>query len=75
MLMTNGVGAVLGSSLSGLIIDRWFTYADGSKDWPGIWTTFALYALIVAVAFALLFKHRHERDPVNAIPLRREAGI
>ena len=42
MLMTNGVGAVLGSSLSGLIIDHWFIRADGSKDWHGIWTTFAL---------------------------------
>ncbi len=32
MVMTNGVGAVLGSSLSGFIIDRWFTYPDQSKN-------------------------------------------
>jgi len=59
MLMTNGVGAVLGSSLSGIIIDHWFTHA-GVKDWHGIWLTFALYALVVTVLFALLFKHKHE---------------
>jgi len=58
MLMTNGVGAVLGSSLSGILIDRYFTHA-GAKDWHGIWLTFALYALVVAILFALLFKHRH----------------
>jgi NHS family xanthosine MFS transporter len=75
MLMTNGVGAVLGSSLSGVIIDRWFTHADGSKDWHGIWITFAMYALAVAIAFAVLFKHRHQREPVSAVPLRGQAGI
>jgi len=64
MLMTNGVGAVLGSSLSGLIIDAWFIRADGSKDWHGIWITFALYALAVAVLFSLLFKYRHDRSVV-----------
>ena len=61
MLMTNGIGAILGSSISGVIIDLWFTRADGSKDWHGIWTTFALYSLVVAVLFAIFFKHRHMR--------------
>lgn len=61
MLMTNGIGAILGSSVSGVIIDLWFTRADGSKDWHGIWTTFALYSLVVAVLFAIFFKHRHVR--------------
>ena len=59
MLMTNGVGAVLGSWLSGLIIDHWFTRADASKDWFGIWITFAAYSLVVAVLFTLLFRHKH----------------
>jgi NHS family xanthosine MFS transporter len=58
MLMTNGVGAVLGSSLSGVLIDHYFTHA-GAKDWHGIWLTFALYALVVAILFAVLFKHKH----------------
>jgi NHS family xanthosine MFS transporter len=59
MMMTNGVGAVLGSSISGIVIDRFFTYADNSKDWHGIWISFSLYALIVAVLFVILFKHKH----------------
>ena len=59
MLMTNGVGAVLGSSLSGLAIDRWFTPADQSKDWHGIWLAFALCALVMTVLFVPLFRYRH----------------
>lgn len=69
MMMTNGVGAVLGSSISGLMIEYFFTAADGIKDWRGIWISFALYSLVVAVLFALLFKHKHE--PVTA----REVGL
>jgi NHS family xanthosine MFS transporter len=59
MMMTNGVGAVLGSSISGIVIDRFFTFADNSKDWHGIWISFSLYALIVAILFVILFKHKH----------------
>ena len=60
MLMTNGVGAVVGSLVAGYAIDLWFTAADGTKDWPGIWTAFAGYALVMMVAFVLLFRHRHD---------------
>jgi len=66
MMMTNGVGAVLGSVISGFVIDHWFTYPDQSKDWQGIWTAFALYSLAIAVAFVPLFKHRHTRAPAQA---------
>jgi len=67
MLMTNGVGAVLGSAVSGWMIDRWYTDAAGVKDWHGIWTAFALYALAMAVLFVPLFRHRHDRHaPVPA---------
>ncbi|KRE88804.1 nucleoside permease [Frateuria sp. Soil773] len=65
MLMTNGIGAVLGSSISGLVIELYFTHADGSKDWHGIWTSFALYALVVAVLFFFLFKHKHQPAPLR----------
>jgi NHS family xanthosine MFS transporter len=67
MLMTNGVGAILGSSISGVVIDRYFTGADGAKDWHGIWIAFAGYALVVAVLFVLLFKHKHDPNAVAAI--------
>ena len=59
MMMTNGVGAVLGSTISGIVIDKFFTYADNTKDWHGIWISFSLYALVVAILFVILFKHKH----------------
>lgn len=65
MMMTNGVGAVLGSSISGIVIDRFFTFADESKDWHGIWITFSLYALVVAVLFVILFKHHHQPEVIS----------
>ena len=66
MLMTNGIGAVLGSAISGWMIDRFFTAADGAKDWQGIWTSFAVYSLAMAILFVPLFRHRH--DPHKAVP-------
>lgn len=60
MMMTNGVGAVAGSTISGFIIQEFYTAADGqTKDWHGIWMAFAIYALIVAILFAVFFKHKH----------------
>lgn len=59
MMMTNGFGAILGSWLSGILIGTYFTDAAGLKDWNGIWATFAVYALIVMVLFAIMFKHKH----------------
>ena len=60
MLMTNGIGAVLGSLIAGFVIEHFYTGAGGDKDWHGIWTAFALYSLAMAVLFVPLFKHRHD---------------
>ncbi|MFZ4863834.1 nucleoside permease [Sphingobacterium sp. Mn56C] len=99
MMMTNGFGAILGSRVSGWLIDKYFTHSytnasdlasyldtqadnpkfleviahkkiqinDGVfdqviqvKEWPHIWLAFAAYTLVIAIAFALLFKHKHE---------------
>jgi len=61
MLMTNGVGAVLGNLIAGLAIAKWFEDPiTHVKNWQGIWTSFALYALVVTIAFALIFKHKHD---------------
>ena len=67
MMMTNGFGAVLGSSLSGLIIQHYFTYADNSKDWHGIWLSFAAYALVIAVLFVIFFKHKHSPQSTKEV--------
>lgn len=59
MMMTNGVGAILGSLVSGYAIQAYFTDANGNKMWSEIWLSFAIYALIVAILFFVLFKHKH----------------
>ena len=66
MMMTNGFGAIFGSSVSGYLIDRFFTH-NGSKDWHTIWLTFAIYALIIGIAFAFMFKHKHNPHDVETI--------
>jgi NHS family xanthosine MFS transporter len=63
MMMTNGVGAYLGSKISGYVIDKYFTN-DGNKDWHGIWFSFAVYALLITILFAIFFKHKHEPNDI-----------
>lgn len=64
MMMTNGFGAMIGSFASGVIIDKYFM-VDGMKNWEGIWFTFAAYAAVIAILFAILFKHKHEKQTVS----------
>lgn len=67
MMMVNGFGALFGSFTSGIIIDKFFTFTDQSKDWPNIWLTFAAYTLILAVIFPFIFKYKHNRAEETAI--------
>ncbi len=60
MMITNGFGAVLGSKLSGLMIENYYTSANGNRDWHSIWLVFAIYALLVGVLFMIFFRHKHE---------------
>lgn len=67
MMMTNGVGAFLGSKISGYAIDSFFTTSGGQKDWHHIWLSFAAYSLVIAVLFLLLFKHKHDPKDVETV--------
>ena len=67
MMMTNGFGAIFGSWTSGLLIDNFFKSANGDYQWQGIWLTFAIYSLIVAVLFAIFFKHKHEPEAIKEV--------
>lgn len=67
MMMTNGFGAIMGSKLSGWMIDGYYTLPNGDKNWPGIWMVFAIYALVIAVFFAILFKHQHQPAEIKQV--------
>jgi NHS family xanthosine MFS transporter len=64
MMMTNGVGAFMGSKVSGYLIDRYFTLPDATKDWHNIWLAFAVYAMVIAILFLLLFRHKHDANAI-----------
>lgn len=54
MLMTNGIGATIGTLTAQAIVN--VHTVDGVTDWQSCWFIFAAYALVVAVAFALCFR-------------------
>ena len=58
MLMTNGIGAFLGGTISGWVVD-YFTI-DGVKNWQNIWLAFAGYALVLGLLFPLVFRYKHD---------------
>ena len=66
MMMSNGFGAFFGGLLSGMVIDKFFTH-DGVRDWHSIWLSFAGYALVIAVLFAIFFKHKQDLIDVSNV--------
>lgn len=54
---TGGFGPILGAYCSGYIVD--FFTINGTRDWFSIWMIFSIYALVIAVLFSFLFKHKH----------------
>ncbi|HEY4062248.1 MAG TPA: nucleoside permease [Puia sp.] len=57
MIMTNGLGAFLGSFGAGWVVDHYT--AGGIKDWHSIWFVFAGYALLLGILFPLAFRYKH----------------
>ena len=65
MLMTNGLGATVGTLLAGKIINHYCQFnADGylMGDWQTCWLIFAGYALVVAIAFAVMFNAKNKKE-------------
>lgn len=54
MLMTNGIGATVGSFAAQAVVNSHTT--DGTTAWASCWFTFAAYALLVCISFALMFR-------------------
>lgn len=68
-LATYGVGLLIGSLISGPIVDA-FLAADGAHDWRTIWLIPAALAVGVALFFAALFR---ERETVEAAEVSQGA--
>lgn len=72
MIMTNGLGAIIGGFASGKIVDIFTSYnptthAVISRDWHSIWLVFAAYALVLGLIFPLVFKYKHDPKVVANI--------
>ena len=55
MLMTNGIGATIGT-LSAQAVVNHFVYNAAEPNWSAAWYVFAAYAMVVAILFMFLFK-------------------
>ena len=70
-MMVNGVGAVLGSRVSGWVMEKYFTtYIPGENgrqiaqiDWHSTWLCFAGYSLVVLILFVVLFRDQKQVQP------------
>ena len=63
-LATYGVGMLIGSLVSGPIVDAYAS--GGTHDWKGIWLIPAAIAAVVLLLFLLLFKDRNQPDALAA---------
>ncbi len=69
MLMTNGVGATIGTLGAQLVVNKFTSWqnvvVNGEiktlmiGEWQTVWFIFAGYALVVTILFAILFKYKH----------------
>lgn len=74
MMMTNGLGASIGTLSAQMVIDRYVNSLGANADpmavwhgWNTCWYIFAGYALVVAVAFAIMFSYKHEPEAVKPV--------
>lgn len=55
MLMTNGLGASIGTLAAGAVVES-VVFNAAEPSWSTAWYIFAAYALVVAILFIILFK-------------------
>ena len=67
MLMTNGIGATIGTLTAQAVVNH-FVYnpiARGEAgNWSAAWYTFAIYAVVVAILFMVMFKEPKDNAKV-----------
>lgn len=71
MLMTNGLGATIGTLSAGAVVNHFCTWTQGGGssylmgDWQACWFIFAGFALVVGVVFALVFKPARRNKDID----------
>ena len=61
MLMTNGLGASIGTWAAGKVVNA-CVYNAANPSWQKAWYIFAAYALVVGILFAILFKDPQKKE-------------
>ena len=68
VIMTNGFGATIGTLGAQAVVNH---FVDFNSDvpqiaqWQSAWYVFAIYALTVAVVFAIVFKYKHHPEDLK----------
>lgn len=67
MMMTNGLGATIGTLAAGEIVNHYCSWQDGYLlgEWPTCWFIFASFALVVGITFAFVFPKTKKVEEVN----------
>ena len=64
MMMTNGLGASIGSLCAQAVVNHFTVgrtdFADLMHGWSSAWFVFAAFAFVLAIVFAIVFKYKHE---------------
>jgi len=65
MMMNNGFGATIGMLLAQIVVNHFVHTHQNAEEqltgWQTSWYIFAIYALVVTVLFAILFRYRHKQ--------------
>ena len=71
MMMTNGFGATLGMLVAGEVVNHFvFSKTDiieQIRGWEISWYIFAIYALIIGILFAIVFRYKHSPEDAKNI--------
>jgi len=62
MLMTNGIGASVGTIAAGAVVDSCGCFSGVEGAWTKAWFIFAAYSLVIAVLFMILFKDPQKKQ-------------
>lgn len=59
MIMTNGLGATIGTLSAQWVVNTYVLEPDVIGGWRTAWFIFAGYALLVTIAFVIFFRYKH----------------